>query len=56
MADSYFRRINRDADNAKIIEYLDYLANRLSENFENIDVDNLSDNLKNKIGGQNERS
>ena len=52
MADCFFRRINRDADKDKIIEYLDYLADRLTENFENIEYENLSDELKKQIGGK----
>ena len=51
MADSYIRHIKKGATNAEINEYLDYLADRLSYVLENIDEENLTDKLKNKIGG-----
>ena len=53
MADSFIKKIDRKADNKKIIEYLDYLSNRLSYILENIDEENLCDQLQQKIGGKN---
>lgn len=50
MADSYIKHIKQDATNAEIVEYLNYLANRLSYILENIDEENLTENLKKKIG------
>ena len=59
MADSFFRKIDRNADIGGIKDYLDYLANRLNSSFDDIGIENLSDELKNKIdnitGGENER-
>ena len=51
MADSHIRRIKPGASNIEITEYLDYLADRLNYILENIDEENLSEELKNKIGG-----
>lgn len=51
MADSYIKRISTTADHKEIIEYLDYLADRLNYILENIDTENLTDQLNSKIGG-----
>ena len=51
MADSYIRHLRSGATNAEITEYLNYLADRLTYILENIDEENLTDELKNKIGG-----
>ena len=51
MADSYIRHIDRTADKTDIIEYLDYLADRLTYILENIDRENLTDKLNERIGG-----
>ena len=51
MADVGFRRIKRRPTNEDIVEYLDYLCDRLGIILENIDEENLTDKMKNKIGG-----
>ena len=51
MADSFIRKINKKADHKEVVEYLEYLSDRLSYILENIDEENLSDKLQNKIGG-----
>ena len=51
MADTYIKRISSDAKGKEINEYLNYLAQRLEYILENIDEENLTDKLKNKIGG-----
>ena len=51
MADVFFRKIKRNPSVKEIVEYFDYLADTLSTCFENIDEENLTDELKNKIGG-----
>ncbi len=51
MADTYIRRIDPNAKGKEINEYLNYLTDRLEYILENIDEENLTDKLKNKIGG-----
>lgn len=53
MADISFKLIKRNATNEDIVEYLDYMARRLEYAFENLDEENLTENLKKKIGGSN---
>lgn len=49
MADVNIRRIERNADTAQTVEYLDYLAQTLTFILENIDEQNLSDEIMKKI-------
>lgn len=51
MADSYIRHIPPDADHREVVSYLEYLANRLTYILENIDTENLTDKLNERIGG-----
>lgn len=51
MAENSFKRINKNASREEIIEYLNYLTLRLEHILENIDEDNLTDEIKKKIGG-----
>jgi len=53
MADSFFKKIDRRADHKQMIEYFDYLAERLSYILENIDEENLCEDLSKKIKGEN---
>jgi len=55
MADLFLRKINRNASVKDIIEYLDYLCDKLESNFENIEFENLSNDLQKRIGGEDER-
>jgi len=50
MADTFIRKIERNATNTQIVEYLDYLNDRLTYILENIDEENLSDTLRERIG------
>ncbi|MBR5515572.1 MAG: hypothetical protein IKU52_05165 [Clostridia bacterium] len=52
MADSFFKKIDRKADRRQIIEYCDYLTDRLSYILENIGEENLCDELNRKIRGE----
>ncbi len=51
MAESYFKRIDPDAGVKEIVEYLDYLALRLQENFETIDDENMTEDFLKRTGG-----
>lgn len=52
MADIQLKKIERDAGTAQIVEYLDYLCERLGYAFENIGEENLTDELNKRIGGK----
>lgn len=52
MADSFIRRIDKNADTREIVEYLDYLCGRISYILKNIDEENLTDDMKKRIGGK----
>lgn len=52
MADSFIKKIQRNPKEKDVVEYLDYLADKLTYIFENIDEENLTDSLKKKIGGK----
>lgn len=53
MADVSFKHIKQNASREEISEYLGYLVDRLEYILENIDEENLTEELKNKIGGIN---
>ena len=52
MADVHLHKIERSPDRNDIVSYLDYICDTLNIGFENIDEENLSEALKNKIGGK----
>lgn len=56
MADVHLYKIERSPDRNGIVSYLDYICDTLNIGFENIDEENLSETLKNKIGGKNNGS
>ncbi len=50
MADSNIRHIKRNATNAEICDYLNYLADRLNYILENLDEENMTDSYNRKGG------
>lgn len=52
MADIYIKKIKRDPDMRAVVEYLDELADTLTRALESIDEENLTDDLKKRIGGE----
>ncbi len=51
MADPRLRKIKRNATTDEIVEYLDYLCDRITAALENLDEENFTDEMKRRIGG-----
>ena len=50
MADGHIKHIGKDASRTEICDYLNYLADRLTYIFENLDEENMTDSYNRKGG------